>query len=238
MTHSSRPSPEAAKRLTAIARVALPAGGATPDTSLLDVGCGNGLLVPFVTELGIKASSYRGIDVSSRMVDLADRAHGASGAVFTDLSFADELARGAKYDSIVFNGALQFFDDQPQTLIDAASMLTESEDARIVVSHVSGASFVRKELGDNPTTVRNTMPFLELMQDIAAKAGLQVAIPSFLGTEVEEIEKNLERFYLVVFRRPRPEDPEEAQAAAGVPLELPDAMVDTSLRLGGGNSNV
>ena len=109
-------------------------------------------------------------------------------------------------------------------------MLSDSDDARMVVSHVSGASFVRKELGDNPTTVRNTMPFLEMMQDIAAKAGLQVVLPSFLGTEVDEIEKNLERFYLIVFRKVRPEDAADEQAAAGT-LELPDGMVDTNLRL-------
>jgi len=230
MTHSSRPSPEAAKRLTAISRVALPSGGAEAATSILDVGCGNGLLLPFLTELGLEGTSYRGIDVSSRMVDLAERAHGATGATFAATSFAEEAARGGKHDSIVFNGVLQFFDDQSETLLQAAKMLSDSDDARMVVSHVSGASFVRKELGDNPTTVRNTMPFLEMMQDIAAKAGLQVVLPSFLGTEVDEIEKNLERFYLIVFRKVRPEDAADEQAAAGT-LELPDGMVDTNLRL-------
>ena len=30
--------------------------------------------------------------------------------------FEDEVAAGAKYDTIIFNGALQFFEDQPATL--------------------------------------------------------------------------------------------------------------------------
>ena len=63
------------------------------------------------------------------------------------------MRAGKRYDSIVFNGALQFFEDQPQTLIDAARMLSESADARIVVAHVSGASFVRRELGDGRRVV-------------------------------------------------------------------------------------
>lgn len=233
MTHSSRPSQEAAQRLTAIARAALPAGGATSGTRLLDVGCGNGLLVPFLTELGVEASSYRGIDLSSRMIGLAEHAHGASGAQFEDVSFAEECARvfggsQQKYDSIVFNGALQFFEDQPATLAAAAKMLSDSDDARILISHVSGASFVRRELGDNPTTVKNTMPFLEMMQGIADKAGLQIALPSFLGTEVEEIEKSLERFYLVIFRRKG--DDEGGDDGEPAALELPEG-VDVSIRL-------
>ena len=200
---------------------------------MLDVGCGHGLLLPFLTEIGLPASSYRGIDVSSRMIDLAQRAHGASGADFDDKNFADECARddGQSYDAIIFNGSLQFFDDQPETLLAAARLLSDSEEARIVVAHVSGASFVRKELGDNPTTVRNTMPFLEMMQDIAARAGLQVVIPSFLGSGVEEIEKNLERFYLVVFRKLRPEDEQPEADAAPETLELPEGMVDATIRL-------
>ena len=50
------------------------------------------------------------------------------------------------------------------TLQQAAKLLSDSPDARLLVSHISGASFVRRELGDNPATVRNTMPFLEMMQ--------------------------------------------------------------------------
>ena len=92
----------------------------------------------------------------------------------------------------------------------------------------SGASFVRRELGDNPTTVKNTMPFLEMMQGIADKAGLQIALPSFLGTEVEEIEKSLERFYLVIFRRKG--DDEGGDDGEPAALELPEG-VDVSIRL-------
>lgn len=230
MTHSSRPTVEAARRLTAIARTALPADGAVETTSVLDVGCGNGLLLPFLREVGLPSSNYRGVDLSSRMIDLARHAHGASGAVFEDLSFDQEVARDAKYETIVFNGCLQFFDDQPATLLEAARLLSNSSDARIIVSHISGASFVRRELGDNPKTVRNTMPFLEMMQTIAAQADMQVVLPSFLGTEVDEIETALERFYLVVFRRKNADD-ETNDGEAPATLELPDAMVDTSLRL-------
>ena len=176
VTHSSKPTPAAAQRLTAVARAALPADGLA---SVLDLGCGNGVLLPFLLACGLPSSQYRGIDMSSRMVSLAQHAHGGqAGAEFVDSSFADECdARagdGRRFDSIVLNGALQFFADQPATIAAAAKLLSDAPDARIVVSHISGASFVRKEFADNPATVQNTMPYLEMMQGIAQQNGLQV----------------------------------------------------------------
>jgi len=222
VTHSSKPTQEGGKRLAAIARVSLPDDG---DASFLDVGCGNGVLLPFLTAVGMPAASYRGIDLSSRMIDLAQRAHGSSGAAFVEASFDDQVKSGAKFDSIVFNGALQFFEDQPATLAAAAAMLSEAEDARIVVSHLSGARFVRQELADNPQTVSNTMPFLSEMQRIAASIGMQVVLPSFLGEEPEEIEQALQDFYLVIFRKAPPDEPADGDGGlASLDINLPEIM--------------
>jgi len=99
--------------------------------------------------------------------------------------------------------------------------------ARIIVSHVSGASFVRKELGDNPNTVRNTMPFLSSMQQIASRLGMQVVLPSFLGTEPEAIEQALEAFYLVIFVRGG-SDADDAAEGSNV-LELPVGLQQSDL---------
>jgi 2-polyprenyl-3-methyl-5-hydroxy-6-metoxy-1,4-benzoquinol methylase len=215
VTHSSTPSPEAAQRLTAVCRAALPDG----TESLLDVGCGHGVLLPFAQACGLPAEAYRGIDLSSGMIGLAQNAHGRSGAVFEEVSFEDECARGAKYDSILFNGALQFFDDQEATLTAAAGLLSDSPSARLVVSHISGASFVRKEFGEAGATVRNTMPFLEMMQRIASKLGLQVVLPSFLGSSAEEIDAGLEDFYLVILVKGG-----EVQEGESPSLEMPKGL--------------
>eukprot|EP00966_Prymnesium_polylepis_P090021 2084687-Prymnesium_polylepis.1 len=136
------------------------------------------------------------------MIKLATYAHGDTpSATFADRSFDDECASGSEYETIVFNGVLQFFEDPASTLSCAAQLLSDSPDARLVVSHVSGASFVRRELGDNPTTVKNVMPTMQKMQGIAEQSNLQLIIPSFLGTEVDEIERNFESFYLVILQR-------------------------------------
>merc|ERR1712182_47196 len=99
-------------------------------SKFLDVGCGNGLLLPFALACGCPAAAYRGIDVSSRMIALAEKAHSGAkfeGATFGSESWADLLAEGsggeAAYDAIVFNGSLQFFADIKATLTQAASLL-------------------------------------------------------------------------------------------------------------------
>ena len=69
VTHSSRPTKEGGKRLAAIARVSLPDDGAA---SVLDVGCGNGVLLPFLTAVGMPASRswgwslFRSVPLGSR----------------------------------------------------------------------------------------------------------------------------------------------------------------------------
>lgn len=223
LTHSSSPTPAAAQRLTAIARSSLPDA---EDMSVLDVGCGNGVLLPFLTACGLPADRYRGIDLSSRMIELAKGAHADSGATFEDVSFEDECdkaaAEGRTYDCIIFNGSLQFFEDQPATLAAAQRLLASSPSARIVVSHISGANFVRRELGDNPTTVSNTMPLLEMMQTLAGRMGMRIVLPSFFGAEPDEIEKALEAFYLVLLVDGADEDASKLDA-----LDLPeDVRVD------------
>uniref|UniRef100_A0A7S0Q0Z8 Methyltransferase domain-containing protein n=1 Tax=Coccolithus braarudii TaxID=221442 RepID=A0A7S0Q0Z8_9EUKA len=213
VTHSPVPTPAAAKKLTAIARAAC--GDTNPQPRVLDVGCGNGLLLPFVSACGASASDYYGIDLSARMIEVASSSHSESGASFEDVSFDDFALRAAsdsdaRYDAIVFNGALQFFSDPAATIVRAAELLSNSSESRIVLSHLSGAAFVRVEAKENPNTVRSMMPTLAELQQIADSAGLQVVIPSFFGAEVAEIETGLENFFLVVLRK----GGDDAEAAA------------------------
>ena len=173
---------------------------------MLDVGCGNGLLQPFLTACGAPPAAYLGIDLSSRMVQVAEATHGESGATFEAVSFdavaaeAGEPPAGRRFDAIVFNGSLQFFADQTAALAKAAGLLAPGPSSRIVLSHLSGAAFVRKEAEENPNTVRSVMPELTQLEASAAGLGLQVVIPSFYGTEVESISEGLEDFYLVMLR--------------------------------------
>ena len=72
-------------------------------------------------QLGAPPQRYRGIDLSPRMVEVAQRVHALpayEGATFEDVGF-DSLASEAEpllYDAIFFNAALQFFPDPSAAL--------------------------------------------------------------------------------------------------------------------------
>ena len=206
VTHSPVPTPAAQKKLAAIARAGCDGVDLSPAT--LDVGCGNGLLLPFLAACGAPPDKYRGIDLSGRMIQVAqgalERKVAAdptyAGASFDELSFKDLVAEGGtRYDAIYFNAALQFLklDD---TLAAAAKLLAPGPASRLVLSHLNGAAFVRKEREESASTVISTMPSLAELEAAAEPLGLQVAIPSFFGTEPEEIEAAMEDFYLVILR--------------------------------------
>jgi len=209
VTHSPVPTPAAQKKLAAVARAGC--DGVNPSPSTLDVGCGNGLLLPFLAACGAPPTKYRGIDLSGRMIKVAKAAlerkvatePSYAGASFDEISFKEVVAEaeqgGARYDVIYFNAALQFLklDD---ALAGAAKLLAPGPASRMVLSHLSGAAFVRKEREESATTVISTMPSLAELKAAAQRLGLQVAIPSFFGSETGEIEAAMDDFYLVILR--------------------------------------
>ena len=69
VTHSPTPTPAASQKLTAIARAAV--DGSLEAPRVLDVGCGNGLLLPFLGASGMPGAAYRGVDLSSRMIEVS-----------------------------------------------------------------------------------------------------------------------------------------------------------------------
>lgn len=65
--------------------------------------------------------------------------------------------------------------------------------ARVVLSHVHGAAFVREEAKGNPGTVLSHMPCLADLAEIANELGLELVDDG--GTDAV-----LERFYLVALQ--------------------------------------
>ncbi|EOD11855.1 hypothetical protein EMIHUDRAFT_214195 [Emiliania huxleyi CCMP1516] len=73
--------------------------------AVLDVGCGDGALLPHLLRAGADAGRYLGIDLSARMVAAAAAAHPA--ATFRRAARADflELDPSGEYDCCLLNGA-------------------------------------------------------------------------------------------------------------------------------------
>jgi SAM-dependent methyltransferase len=172
-------------------------GGSNRRCAVLDVGCGDGTALPFLLQAGADRDTYVGIDLSSRMISCARRK--APGVQFEKGAFgASALAKPpARYDAVLFNGALQFFDDQAAALKQAAE-ITHANGGRVVVAHVNGGGFVRDEAAGNPMTVPSTMPSVACLEDMADALGMRLRLPTAAGNDLEAAEKGLDEFYLAV----------------------------------------
>jgi 2-polyprenyl-3-methyl-5-hydroxy-6-metoxy-1,4-benzoquinol methylase len=79
------------------------------DCSLLDIGCGTGILVGHLQQHAAMAPSrYTGIDFAQEAIDQAEAS--CPGARFSRLDYSTEPVSG-RYDGVIFNETLYCFDD-------------------------------------------------------------------------------------------------------------------------------
>ena len=88
----------------------IPAIGAGPEDRVLDVGCGAGVLA---LELAGRVASVKGVDLSSRMIDVARTRAAERGITNSTFERADAQTDplGADYDVAVSSFGVMFFDD-------------------------------------------------------------------------------------------------------------------------------
>lgn len=151
-------------QVDAIAQLSTTAGSA-----VVDVGCGDGALLPHLTRAGAAPSSYLGVDISARMVELAAAAHPSATFVCADFL---TLKPTATFDCVLLNGASQFFADQAQLAAAAAAWVRPG--GLIVFSHAQGAAFVADEHRGNPAVARSCLPTPQQLAAIAEEQNMEV----------------------------------------------------------------
>ena len=172
------------------------------DRSVLDVGCGDASLVPFLRHAGAKLNGYLGIDLSSRMLSIARRSEPAlafwQGSLLDDGFISSQHAQ-RRFGTVCFNNSLHLFADAEQAIGQAVRLLREQGPSRIVLAHYQGAANVREERRRTPQIVVSDMPPLAHLRRLAARWRLRILLPSALGISLPGMsdEAVLEKFYLV-----------------------------------------
>jgi len=106
-----------------------------PGESLLDIGCGQGVLAPLVKQAGAR---YTGIDVSPALLELARKRHGQHGRFFEADACRLELSkdlRAATFDAAVFLLSIQDINPLDAALRGAAWALKPGGRLVVVMTH-------------------------------------------------------------------------------------------------------
>mmetsp|Transcript_6654 Transcript_6654/g.19147 ORF Transcript_6654/g.19147 Transcript_6654/m.19147 type:complete len:432 (+) Transcript_6654:132-1427(+) len=133
------------------------------DSLVLDVGCGYGVLVPFLKKAGFKANQIHGVDLSEEMIGHAQTFYPdvASKGSFraTDFFAETEKDQRQKYRSVIFCSSLHDLPDPKRALLKARDDLMDSEKgSRLVIVHAQGAAHVVNQNKQNPLLVPRGLP--------------------------------------------------------------------------------
>lgn len=120
----------------------------------LDVGCGYGVLVPFLTGLNVLPSQIVGVDLSSDMIYHAQKLH--QGVAFITSDFLENYEDMEGFDGIIFCSSLHDLPDLIGALKKAVGLLRPN--GKVVIMHAQGASHVVGQNKANPVMVRRSLP--------------------------------------------------------------------------------
>jgi 2-polyprenyl-3-methyl-5-hydroxy-6-metoxy-1,4-benzoquinol methylase len=125
---------------------------------VLDVGCGYGVLVPYLQKAGIQSSQIYGIDLSSEMIRNAQSFYPDvtfEGANFLEFNNDNE---DISFGAIIFCASLHDIPNMKQVLQKAKSLLSPRKKRSIVIVHPQGASHVIQQHKANPIMVQRGLP--------------------------------------------------------------------------------
>jgi len=149
------------------------------DGTCLDVGCGFGVLVPYLTKAGVPLEQIYGIDLSTEMVRNAEMLH--SGANFEAVDFF-KYTPEKKFDAIIFCSSLHDLPD-PIAALQKARELLRPTGGKIIVLHPQGASHVQKQVRSNPVLVRRGLPTSNELEEMK---GLDLVIKPAASKSFDE----------------------------------------------------
>src|SRR5215204_6233634 len=106
-----------------------------PDEAVLDIGCGPGVLAPFIAEAGAR---YTGIDASEKLIHYARQRHGSAGRFITGDARRLAAVRGlqpAAFDAAVFLLSSHDIDPLEPALASAAWALRDGGRVVLLMTH-------------------------------------------------------------------------------------------------------
>jgi ubiquinone/menaquinone biosynthesis C-methylase UbiE len=141
---------------------------------VIEPGCGTGRLTTILADLVGSAGFVLALDISSKMIDVAQRRIGQRANVCIECASIDSYALDSQsYDAVVCHNVFPHFDSKPAAVAHLASALTHG--GKFIVCHFMGSSGINDlHRKAHPSVLNDLLPSETEMKDIFAAAGLQV----------------------------------------------------------------
>ena len=143
---------------------------------VLDVGCGDGILLDFLQERWGKdmIGAYTGVDLAEGMVVEARRRYPK--ATFFHQDFLTFEEKKGSYDTLIFNEAFHYFTSHAQPLHHALSLLRQQPGSRIVLSHPKGLKSIHLQHEMSPILVPLQAPTVAELKALVAAEGMPLRV--------------------------------------------------------------
>lgn len=143
--------------------------GPLSGASVLDIGCGTGVLEgPLLERVG-PSGKVLGLDLSASMLELASAKHRAANLAFIQADFLDWPSRET-FDLVVAYSCFPHFPDYPAFFAAAARRL--SPGGRLLVAHIEGREAINGLHGSSAGEVSRPLPPVGEAARMAEEAGL------------------------------------------------------------------
>ena len=152
------------------------------DGRCLDVGCGFGVLVPYLTKSSrLKHKQIYGVDLSPEMIRNAQELN--PGPTFEAVDFLNDFSQPSEsFEAVIFCSALHDMPDMDATLIKAWS-LVKPGGGRLIIVHPQGATHVAQQSRANPVLVPRGLPTTDEYRALNLEGATLVVEPAKTRSE-------------------------------------------------------
>jgi len=149
--------------------------GLEPDDTILDVGCGTGVMVPYLLERVGENGKVVAIDISPKMIEVAKRKFPPAEYLNVRFIVADvnEMRWENDYDAVLCYSCFPHFRDQRATIQHLAKGLKRG--GTLAVAHSESRDAINAIHANGPEEVRSDhLPPADEIAEMMADAGLEV----------------------------------------------------------------